>query len=167
MPRCRCMTAPLLCITLGACGRGGADTTIAATDATHPATEAVAVSQPESSLAASLQGDWVLNRIPPQRMPGLSITVTIDSVSDAHYFGRLSHYFSGNVGQDPGRYAHFSDSIRHDGTLTLSMPAIGGSVPGLMMAGTLTTDTITLDRFVLGPDTISSGQHRWILVRER
>jgi hypothetical protein len=100
-------------------------------------------------------------------MPGLSITVTIDSVSGARYFGRLSHYFSGNVGQDPSRYAHFSDSIRGEGTVTFSMPTLGGSVPGMMMAGALVTDTITLHTFVLGPDTISSGLSRWILVRKR
>jgi hypothetical protein len=100
-------------------------------------------------------------------MPGLSITVTIDSVNGARFFGRLSHYFSGNVGQDPGEFEPFSDSIRHERRLTFTIPAVDRNLIGMAMVGTLGNDTIDLNRLVLGPDTISSGQYRWILVRRR
>ena len=129
------------------CGRGARDS---ATPQEH--TEA-------------LIGEWELGSIPPQRMPGLHITVSIDSVIGARYFGRLTNYFSGNVGQDPEVFEAFSDSIQTDGGVTFSLPTVGTDMLGMKMEGRLTVDTIELDLFVLGPDTISSGARRWILVR--
>jgi hypothetical protein len=98
-------------------------------------------------------------------MPGLHITLTVDSVSGARYFGRLSNYFSGNVGQDPRAFESFSDSVRAGGIVSFSLPSVESDMLGMQMNGRMAVDTIALDMFVLGPDTISSGTRRWILVR--
>jgi hypothetical protein len=147
-----------------ACGRGAPDTAtpregvVLAADSTS---EVVSDSGP----AAALLGDWVLQGVPPQRMPGLHITLTVDSVSGARYFGRLSNYFSGNVGQDPRAYEAYGDSVRAGGIVSFSLPRVDSDMLGMQMNGRLAVDTIALDIFVLGPDTISAGARRWILVR--
>jgi hypothetical protein len=160
------LSAAILCTAITSCGRGSSDESAALVPNPQD-TGAVTEVRPVYGLAASLVGEWELARIPPQPMPGINITVTIDSAKDVRYYGRISHYFSGNVGQDPNHYAQFTDSILHDRSLIFSMPAVESGMPGLAMEGTLTTDTIMLDTFVLGPDTIRSSQHRWILVRRR
>jgi len=114
---------------------------------------------------SGLLGDWELGSIPPQRMPGISVTVTVDSVNGPRYFGGLSHYFSGNVGQDPRNYEAFVDSIREDDIVTFSMAAARSEAPGMEMRGKFDGDTIALDTFVLGPDTVTSGERRWFLVK--
>ncbi len=144
------------------CGRGARDS---ATPQEHTEAEPSADLRTVSGPAAALIGKWELASKPPQRMPGLHITVSIDSVIGARYFGRLTNYFSGNVGQDPEVFEAFSDSIRTDGGVTFSLPTVGTDMLGMKMEGRLTVDTIDLDLFVLGPDTISSGARRWILVR--
>lgn len=149
---------------LAACGRGVPDTATPreSVDVTLEDSSKVVT---DSGPAAVLLGDWVLQGVPAPRMPGLQITLTVDSVSGARYFGRLSNYFSGNVGQDPRVFESFSDSVRAGGTVSFSLPRVESDMLGMQMDGRIANDTIALDMFVLGPDTISSGTRRWILVR--
>jgi hypothetical protein len=91
--------------------------------------------------------------------------VTIDSVRGAVYFGRLSHYFSGNVGHDPEGFETFSDSIRPGDSLTFFILSKDARLPGMTLSGVLASDTIELEELALGPDTIVSGPYRWMLVR--
>lgn len=165
MNKCHFLITALLFSTLCSCGRGGSDTSIPVRDSTQEVSETDAVTHPDSAPAAALLGDWELDRIPTQRMPGLNIRVTIDSVTGVRYFGRLSQYFSGNVGQDPRDYVPFSDSIHPGGLLTFAIPSVDLSLPSMVLEGKLTADTIELNQIVFGPDTIVSGQYRWVLVR--
>lgn len=119
----------------------------------------------EVDSGAALIGNWELRSDPPQPMPGFRLTVTVDSATETGYFGRLTNYFSGNVGIDPRQYAAFVDSIRPDGSVTFAMPAIDRTMLGITLQGTLAADTIQLDTFVLGPDTLSGGTRRWALVK--
>jgi len=118
--------------------------------------------------AAAFLGDWELRGDPPQRPPGFSLTITVDSAAESHYFGRLTHYFAGNVGRDPREFEAFRDSVRTDGVVSLVIPTVDLDMLGIVMEGSVTAaDTIQLSLFVLGPDTLSSGTRRWTLVKER
>jgi len=118
--------------------------------------------------AVALLGDWELRSDPPQRPPGFSLTITVDSAADSHYFGRLTHYFAGNVGRDPREFEAFRDSVRTDGVVRLAIPTVDRDMLGIVMEGSVTAaDTIRLNLFVLGPDTLSGGIRRWALVKVR
>ena len=147
-----------------ACGRGAPETAPPRQPA-EEATETSAESPPARGVAARLVGDWELRRDPPQRMPGINLTVTVDSISGARYFGRLSHYFSGNVGIDPRDFEPFADSIGSDKTVVFAMPTFDREMLGIVMEGIVAGDTIQLGKFVLGPDTLSAGTWHWVLVR--
>jgi len=123
---------------------------------------------PRDRAAAALLGNWELRSDPPQRPPGFSLTITVDSAAESHYFGRLSHYFAGNVGRDPREFEAFRDSVRTDGVVRLVIPTVDIDMVGIVMEGSVTAaDTIRLTLFVLGPDTLSSGIRRWALVKAR
>jgi hypothetical protein len=51
----------------------------------------------------------------------------------------------------------------------VSVVGLGGGIRqenvGSALRGTVGTDTIPLDLFVVGPDTVSDGDRRWRLVR--
>lgn len=157
MRRSLVLTASLLYLAAAACSRGGAGVDTASGLPAHS----------DSGAAATLLGNWELRRIPPRSMPGLSLTLQIDSTRGARYFGRLIHYFAGDVGQDPSDYEAFADSIRRDDHLIFTIRAVDRRMLGMVMAGRLTADTVELETFVLGPDTLSDGPFRWILVRGR
>ena len=146
---------------LTACGRGAPEAAPPQLRA-EGADETSAEAQPAG---AELVGNWELQSDPPQRMPGIHLTVTVDSTSETRYFGRLSNYFAGNVGVDPRQFEAFADSIRPDGTLRFVLQTVDRDMLGIVLDGTHTADTIQLTTFVLGPDTLSSGTWRWLLVR--
>ncbi len=148
-----------------ACGRGAPEAAPPQHRVEEP-TDTVAEPPHAVNPTTALIGSWELRSDPPQRMPGIRLTVTVDSVFGKQYFGRLTNYFSGNVGGDPREYENIIDSIRAGGAVTFVMPTVDRDMLGIEMHGTLTTDTIHLDRFVLGPDTLSSGARRWLLLKE-
>ncbi len=159
------VVATLTWLGVLACGRGAPETAPPQQPA-EEATEALAKEQPTRSAAAELVGDWLLRSDPPQQMPGLHVTVTVDSASGIRYFGRLSNYFSGDVGIDPQEFEPFADSIGPNRSVVFAMPTRDRDMLGIVMEGTLTADTVRLSKFVLGPDTLSAGNRRWSLVRQ-
>lgn len=130
-------------------------------------TEASTENHAAPGAAAVLVGNWELRSDPPQRMPGLHMTITVDSTSGRRYFGRLNNYFSGDVGIDPREFEPFADSIGSDRTVTFAMPTKDGQMSGITMEGSLTADTVRLSRFVLGLDTLSDATRHWVLVKSR
>lgn len=114
--------------------------------------------------AAPLIGEWKLRSAPAQRAPGLQLTIEVSTADGAQYTGRLTNYFSGNVGGDPDRYEAFADTVRH-GTVRFFIRAVDRRMLGIVLQGTARCDTIPLDLFVLGPDTLSPGSRQWFLVR--
>jgi hypothetical protein len=149
-----------------ACGRGAPETAPPQQHSEELA-ETPAEVQSAGGEAAGLVGDWELQSNPPQRLPGLHLTVTVDSTAGSRYFGQLSNYFSGDVGIDPRDFEAFADSIWPDGSLTFALPTVDRAMIGILLKGTYATDTIQLSTFVLGPDTLSTGTRRWALVRGR
>jgi hypothetical protein len=158
----------MLLVTLwcAACGRAAPDTTVPLDGTSESGAAGTPVQTPFGS-AVALLGDWELRSEPAQRMPGLHLTVTVDSVAGARYFGRLTNYFSGDVGGDPLQFQAFSDSLRTDGTVLFHMPPTDPDMLGIVLEGRLAADSILLREFVLGPDTLSSGTRRWVLVKRR
>ena len=149
---------------IAACGRGAPEPAPPQHRA-EEATETLVETRSASGMAAALVGNWELRSDPPQRMPGFRLTVTVDSAAGVRYSGRLTNYFSGNVGVDTRMFKEFVDSIRPDGSVAFIMPTYDSAMLGIQLEGDLTADTIHLGTFVLGPDTLSKGTRRWILVK--
>ncbi|MFQ5702442.1 MAG: hypothetical protein ACE5HT_00295 [Gemmatimonadales bacterium] len=115
---------------------------------------------------SSVEGIWYLTSDPPQTLPGIHIELTVDSVGDAA-FGHLSHFFSGNLGIDPGTFEHFAASLHDDGTIVIDIARIVNDSPGLGFVGSMTTDTITLRSFTIGADTMTGHGRVWFLIKRR
>lgn len=151
---------------LAACGRSEPETT-PPMQTVNETPETLVEDQQGVGAATEIVGEWELRSHPPSRMPGLQLTVTVDSASGTRYFGRLTNYFAGDVGMDPRDYESFADSIRPGGYVVFAMPATDPEMLGIVMEGTVEADTVRLVEFLLGPDTISSGTRRWVLARRR
>ena len=152
---------PALMVTL-ACGRNAPDN-----GTPHNTIETGPAEQSDATRGSDqLVGAWELRSEPPQRFPGLQIVVSVDSVSESRYFGRLAKYLSGNVGQNPNDYEAFEDSITSTQVVTFTIPTVNREMLGILFSGTLTADSILLSTFVLGPDTLNGTGRRWFLVRK-
>lgn len=169
MPHTRSL--PILLLPLvAACAQGRAPGGEAVRDTGDSAAGVHQVTPPApdaDSLAFLLVGTWRLRRDPPQPMPGLRVLVTVDSSSGSRFFGRVTEYFSGNVGVDPAAFAAFSETVDDDLAVSIRILQARSREPGLAMRGRLLGDEIRLDSFVLGPDTLSGTGTRWYLTRER
>lgn len=93
------------------------------------------------------------------------MTVVIDSVRAERLYGRLVHYFSGNVGIDPARFRPFEGTLS-DGDLAIAIEPEDPTGPGVGFAGRVSGDTVYLTTFALGPDTLSQDAD-WVLIGER
>jgi hypothetical protein len=122
---------------------------------------------PQQTAHSPLVGNWHLRPAAPIRQggPGIRLTLTIDSVRAERLYGRLAHFFAGNVGMDPSDYAPFVGSAS-EGEVAMRLEHRNPAAPALAFAGRVSGDTIALDTFVIGPDTLSRDAD-WILVRER
>ena len=152
----RLLTA-LLCVTtpLG-CARGNS----ASGDLEHA--EAATT---EVQSAVALVGDWHLASDPPMPMPGLQMRFTVDSVDGPTYFGRLSHYFSGNVGGDLTAFKPFVGSMDDDDLVEFRVDQVDPAMLGIVVVGRLGADTIHTNALIIGPDTVSNGDRSWFLVK--
>ncbi len=135
------------------------------------ADSAISVIQPEARSTATtettLVGEWSLSSAPAQRLPGIQLTVTVDSAAGSALWGRLTSYFAGNMGTSPDIYQPFSGSIDADSSISFSILPTDSDYLGIVFSGKLASDSIVLDTFVLGPDTMTNGNLRWALVKNR
>ncbi len=123
---------------------------------------------PSSQMAvAGLQGDWVLHAEPPLPATGMRITVTVDSVRGPDVFGRLTHFFSGNVGTDPLEYHPFTGSVDDEGDVAFTIEKRDRPLMGIEVAGQVHGDTLRLRNFVIGPDTVTGGNRAWFFVKDQ
>lgn len=151
---------------LASCGRGSPDPA-PAREPGQSTEEGHIRTSPLGPGASDLTGSWELRSDPAQPMPGFRLSLTVDSVVEGRYFGRITNFFSGNVGRNPREFETFSDSILPGGRLTIPIRTVEGGPPRIRLEGTLQTDTIRLHTFVLGPDTLSNSARQWMLVRKR
>jgi hypothetical protein len=120
----------------------------------------------EQSTTVNLVGDWLLRADPPLPPEGLRITVTVDSAGSSTLFGRISHFFSGDVGTDPREFMPFTGSIALSGAVAFTIEKRDPTLPGLSLVGQIVGDTLRCHRLVLGPDTLTGGNRSWLFVKE-
>jgi len=146
----------LLCITTLACAPSG-------TKSNEPAQSETAAAAPQS--AAQLLGEWDLNSNPPLPMPGLRIAFTVDSVWESTYFGRLTHYFAGNVGGNMRDFKPFAGSLDQEKRVEFKAERRDPTALGIVVAGLLRADTIHVDTLIIGPDTLPQRDRQWFLTK--
>jgi hypothetical protein len=122
---------------------------------------------PQVESASPLVGNWQLRPAAPLRRGpgGIQMTLTIDSARAERVFGRLAHYFAGNVGLDPAGFQPFEGTLT-DGAVAITLEHTDPAGPSIGFAGELSGDTVHLETFALGPDTLSRYAN-WVLVRYR
>jgi len=123
--------------------------------------------QPDS--VPPVTGRWSLQRSPPPEnaMSHIRLELEIDSAPGGTLFGRLASYMAGDVGIDPSVFPRFGGALTPEGTVTIRIGHADTLISGFVLRGRVDIDTIPLDLFVIGPDTVSDGPWRWSLVRLR
>ncbi len=112
-----------------------------------------------------LAGAWVLEfETMSPAGGGLQLALTVDSGDAAGFYGRVSHFFSGNVGIDPGILRPFRGTLM-EGLVDLAVEPATENAPRLHILGHLSGDTIRLERFTIGRDTVEAGSGRSSLIR--
>jgi hypothetical protein len=118
--------------------------------------------------AQTLLGEWSLATDPPMQRPGLQLRITIDSAQGSSFFGRLTFYFSGDVGGDPDAFEPFVGTVDRDGGVSYTIRQRDPTMLGIAVVGRLQADTILADTFVIGPDTVTTMPGRnWFFVKEK
>jgi hypothetical protein len=140
-----------------------------------PAPQAVIADSAPVALPAAAQvesasrpaGNWHLRPAAPLRRGpgGIQLTLMIDSLRAERLYGRLVHFFSGNVGIDPASFQPFEGSLA-DGAVAITLDHTDPTGPSIEFAGLLSGDTIHLATLAFGPDTLSRDTE-WLLVRGR
>jgi len=148
--------AAMLSMAAIACARGGT-----AANGTGQSRQAAAGPQ----AAVQLVGDWHLASDPPQPPPGLRMAFTVDSASGSDYFGRLSLYFAGNTGRNADEFEPFAGTMGREGSVEFRVTHGDPSTAGILLAGRLRSDTIYVETLVVGPDSLSSRERDWFLVK--
>ena len=90
---------------------------------------------------------------------------TVDSTDGPSYFGRLSHYFSGNVGGDLTAFKPFVGSMDDHDLVEFRVDQVDPAMLGIVVQGRLRADTIHANALIIGPDTVSGGDRSWLLVK--
>jgi hypothetical protein len=99
------------------------------------------------SPAATMLGEWsyAASQIaePPTLNSGLHVGVVIDSIDGARFWGRVAHWFAGDVGISPSAFGRLSGSIDDVNEVTLVIPR---ETPGdrVIVMGALAGDVLTV-----------------------
>jgi hypothetical protein len=123
------------------------------------------VATPEQPPQDSLPGYWVLEHEPVTRGPGIQLELELDSVVRSVVYGRLAHYFAGDIGVDPTSFPRLTGTLTDADYLTIRIEHAEVEAAGFELAGQVAGDTIPLDLWVIGPDTIGRTGAGWRLVR--
>jgi hypothetical protein len=112
-----------------------------------------------------LEGTWELAFATAARAtPGLRLSARVDSGGADGFYGRVTHFFSGNVGIDPGLFRPFRGTLS-DGVVDLAVEPATSDAPRLHFVGRLSGDTIQLQTFTIGRDTVEASSGRSFLIR--
>ena len=95
----------------------------------------------------------------------MRLVLRIDSVVSGALSGGLDWYFAGNMGSDASDFPKFSGTTSGDTAFSIAIWPAGMPSAGFQFGGRPTADTLHLDTFVVGPDTLSGGAVAWMLVR--
>ncbi len=114
-----------------------------------------------------LVGAWRLAAdAPATAQPGLQITLRVDSGEIRAFRGHVAFFFSGDVGVDPAMFRPFMGTLSEDGFVDLPVFPATANAPPLHFSGHFAGDTVRLERFTIGRDTVTTARARWFLIRE-
>jgi hypothetical protein len=113
--------------------------------------------QPVPSIIHPLVGEWVLAMQAATGVgPGFRLSLTVDSGTAEVFHGRVSHFFSGNVGIDPAAFLPFQGMLFQDGVIDIPVRPASGDASPLHFVGRLSVDTIRIATFTIGQGLRSS-----------
>jgi hypothetical protein len=116
--------------------------------------------------SSNLAGTWELDSDPRSASPTrMRLVLRVDSVVSGTVHGGLVRYFAGNVGSDASDFPEFRGTAFADTAFAIAIWPAGMPNAGFTFRGRLAPDTLHLDTFVVGPDTLSGGASRWMLTR--
>lgn len=122
--------------------------------------------QPAPPAIHALVGEWALVTLAaPDAGPGLRLSLTVDSGRAEVFHGRVSHFFSGNVGIDPAAFLPFQGKLFQDGMIDIPVRPASEDASPLHFVGRLSVDTIRIATFTIGRDTITSQEGLALLIR--
>jgi len=103
------------------------------------------VTSPDSP-AALMLGEWSYaapsrSSESPTLNTGLHVVVTIDSVGDRRFWGRITLWFAGDVGIAPSGFGRITGRIDEHNGVTLEIPRASSTV---MVVGDLAGDVLTV-----------------------
>jgi hypothetical protein len=110
-----------------------------------------------NSPAAVMLGEWSYaapNRTgeSPTLNTGLHVVVTIDSLEGMRFWGRVTLWFSGDVGISPSAFGRVSGRIDEHNSVTLEIPRQPPGQAAVMVAGELAGDVLTVHDCYSGGD---------------
>ncbi|MFQ6045838.1 MAG: hypothetical protein ACE5PT_05670 [Gemmatimonadales bacterium] len=167
----RAVRGGVLIVTLAVGGCSSSDRTSdeqQGPDDSHALQEtAIAAARITGAQVPSPVGRWTLAPPAGERRPAIQLSIAIDSARSDSLWGRMTHYFAGDMGIDVSHLAPFAGTASADGRVEFAVEWIDGRAPGFAFAGKLAEDTITLTSLKIGPDElVTPGAPRY-LVRER
>lgn len=123
--------------------------------------------QPKPSGPHPMLGEWALTVGDVSGgTPGLRLTLVVDSGTSEAFFGRVTHFFSGNVGLDPRIFRPFRGTVSEDGRVEIPIEPATSDAPPLHLGGRLRGDALQLDSFTVGRDTITIEEGSTALLRK-
>lgn len=112
---------------------------------------------------SGLVGTWAIERTPRINTPFL-LDLVIDSVIGSTAFGKVTRYFAGDVGGDPGDWRGFAAEIT-DSTVAISVRHRGLGDTVFYLAGQRGADVIELSDFRISGADLTRESVSWTLVR--
>ena len=112
---------------------------------------------------SELVGTWVIERTPRIATPFL-LDLVVDSVVGSTAFGRITRYFVGDVGGNPGDWRGFAAEVT-DSTITIAVRHRGLGDVVFYLAGNRRRDVIELSEFRISGANLVTDSARWALVR--
>ena len=120
--------------------------------------------QPDVQAAErSLVGSWSIQRTPPIATPFI-LDLVIDSVVGSSAFGRITRYFAGDVGADPGDWRSFAAGLT-DSTIAISVRHRGLGDTVFQLEGYPNPESIELSTFRVSGANLIRESVQWRLVR--
>lgn len=105
--------------------------------------------------AAAMVGEWTHTSAPraresPSLNAGLTVTIVIDSADGAHFRGRVTLWFAGDVGLSPEAFGPVAGSVDGEGGVTLVIPSAASGGPPLTVLATIAPSALTVLESRLG-----------------
>lgn len=121
---------------------------------------AMACADPSASSpppAALMLGEWryasvAATRDTPTLNSGVHVTIVVDSVDGTRFHGRVTEWFTGDVGVSLDAFGPVTGSVDGDGAVMVAIDRAAPAAATLTIVGTVAGDTLTVRASWLGAD---------------